>query len=210
MVLQSIRDSLADSGAPIHKAPGLRTSKALADYRNSVIEDYQRNIEEPPDKIHIEPLITHEFPCEAAVMSNDRERNSVEDVHLDNVPMNGESCHTLDNLSQNCSRPSDISKIFGRELRYSGGPKEPLRRRFDLFKDACDLSGVDTADTALMMKIIPTTFLSGQATIYFTDVIKQSAKSTNEAINMLEQNFLDQRAKRVNDEIWHDLPFDFI
>lgn len=52
------------------------------------------------------------------------------------------------------TRPSDISKIFCREQCHSGDAKEPLRRRFNNFMNACYLSDVDTTNKEMMLKII--------------------------------------------------------
>ena len=100
------------------------------------------------------------------------------------------STHLSGNNSSR-GRPSDIARIFTPDLKYSGGPKEPLRRRYSMFIDACHLSGIDVYNNNLMMKIIQTTFVTGQAAIYFADVIKPNAVSAEEAINQLEMHFLD-------------------
>ncbi len=41
-------------------------------------------------------------------------------------------------------------------------------------------------------------------------VVESSAQNPMEAIDILEYHFLDERAKRVNGEVWLELNFDFV
>lgn len=107
-------------------------------------------------------------------------------------------------------RPSDVSKLFAREMKYSGGPMEPLQRRYGSFKDACRLSDIDIHDTSVVFPLLKTTFLRGAAHIYFTDVVESQARSVSEAIELLEKQFLNIRTRRVNDSQWHELSFKFV
>jgi len=72
----------------------------------------------------------------------------------------------------NNPRPSDISRFFPRELKYSGAPKEPLRRRYKTFMNAVRLSHVDIENTTIMFPLIETLFLTGQALLHFQDTIQ--------------------------------------
>lgn len=47
----------------------------------------------------------------------------------------------------------------------------------------------------------------GPALVYFTDVVIIKSKNRDEALRMLEDRFLDDRAKRVNDDVYPGLSF---
>jgi len=98
------------------------------------------------------------------------------------------------------SRPTDVSKLFSRDLKYGGAPTEPLRRRFQLFLNACALFNVGTEDDTMLV-LFEAVFLTGQALLHFQDVIRNTATCVEEAVDLLEAHFLGHRAKRVNDEI---------
>lgn len=61
-----------------------------------------------------------------------------------------------------------------------------------------------------MFPLIETPFLKGQALVHFPDAISNIAFSPNASICMLEARFFDDRAKRVNDEIWRDFNFKMV
>ena len=107
-------------------------------------------------------------------------------------------------------RASEVGKLFSKENRYSGAPREPLRRLFRAFIDACTLAQIDTDDDELMKRIMQSIFLTGPALRYFQDVVKDIAIGPDESIDLLEAHFLGDRAKRVNDEVWHELSFHYI
>lgn len=92
----------------------------------------------------------------------------------------------------------------------TGGPRELLHRRFELFQNACDLAWVDLQDTDMMLQVIPTTFLSEPAFVYFPDIIKHKATSVEEVLQQLESQFLSARVKSVNDQVWEQLTFNFV
>eukprot|EP00171_Calliarthron_tuberculosum_P022600 IDg22600t1 len=112
--------------------------------------------------------------------------------------------------SSNRGRPSDIGKLFRKDLRYSGASREPIRRLWEAFLDSCELCSMDTTDTVSMMRLIQTSFVTGNAFRYFMDYVKPKAKSAEDAIDRLEIHFLSNRAKRVNDEVWNELSFKFV
>ncbi len=84
------------------------------------------------------------------------------------------------------TQPGDVSKLFPRESRYSGGTKEPIRRRYQIFLDACQLCGIDIEDKSVMFRLFQTTFLRGPALVYFMDTDKLAALSPNNSIQLLE------------------------
>ena len=105
----------------------------------------------------------------------------------------------------NCNpRPTEVSKLFGKDLRYSGKPTEPLRRRFKTFLNAVGLCNVDIENSDHMLLLLGTYFLTGQALHHYQDVVRETAVSLEEVIELLQAHFLGLRAKRVNDEIWNE------
>ena len=108
------------------------------------------------------------------------------------------------------SRPADVGKIFNKNQRYSGRSAENLRSRYRHFIDACNLPGVDTMDCGVMIPLMATLFLTGQAEIFFSKRARSRVGSPNEAIDALEAQFLDKRALRINDEVWAELSFQFV
>lgn len=100
------------------------------------------------------------------------------------------------------SRLMDVAKMFNEKNKYSGNPRQPLRRTWESFLASCSLAGVDTEDSDVMIPLIQTTFLLDQALIYFKDVVI-------EAVGLLEAHFLSQRARGVNDGEWSKLSFMF-
>lgn len=95
--------------------------------------------------------------------------------------------------------------MFNREYRYTGGPREPLYRRVTLFLNACELGDVDINDSQVMLRILPNSFLAGQALVYYSDKIKPKSKTVGAAVK-----FLSDQAKRVNDQVWDELTFQFM
>lgn len=98
-----------------------------------------------------------------------------------------------------------VPRLFKKECQYGGGPKEPLRRRFAIFIDACQLCNLDTTDTVSMFRLLQASFLRGPALVYFMDVVKDNAGCVDAEIDMLESHFLGERAKSVKDEVWLEL-----
>lgn len=107
-------------------------------------------------------------------------------------------------------RPTYVSKLFPRELKYSGDPKEPLRRRFKTFINAVKLCEVDPENVQVMFALFETSFLTKQALLHFQDIIRETARTVEEVIDLLEAHFLGHRARRVNDEIWESLSYEFV
>lgn len=107
------------------------------------------------------------------------------------------------------SRPTDVYKFFSKELNYGGAPAKPLRRRYKTFVNAASLCGVDSQDE-VMMTLLETTFLRDQALLHYQDVVRAIATCADEAIDLLGNRFLGHRAKRVNEEIWDELTYNFV
>lgn len=60
---------------------------------------------------------------------------------------------------------------------------------------------MDIGYTDVMFPLLQTIFLRGPALVYFMDVVINVAKSPEEGMNMLEDSFLDDVAKRVSDDV---------
>lgn len=135
---------------------------------------------------------------------------NVKDFYVDSVHDYPQSGRSEFEETKGPFQPGDIGRLFKRESQYGGGPKQPLRRRFAIFIDACMLCNVDITDSVSMIRILQTTFLNGPALVYFMDVVKHHASNVEDAIQMLEEHFLGERAKRVNDEVWLELSFEFV
>lgn len=61
-----------------------------------------------------------------------------------------------------------------------------------------------------MLLLISTVFVTGQAEVFFSKKIRPRVSTFEAAIVALESHFLDERARRVNDEVWNELTFNFI
>jgi len=62
----------------------------------------------------------------------------------------------------------------------------------------------------MMFRLLQTTLICGKALVYFMDTTKLVAMSPEDAIQLLECHFLEDRAKRVNDEAGFELTFNFV
>lgn len=63
---------------------------------------------------------------------------------------------------------------------------------------------------SVILRLMSTVFLAGPARLYFTDHIRDRIRFPDEAISMLEDQFLDKRAWSVNDEVWNGLSFEAV
>ena len=107
-------------------------------------------------------------------------------------------------------RPSGVTKLFPRELKYTGSSTEPLRRRFKTFLNAVGLCNIGIENSTIMFPLLETSFLAGQALYHYQDNIRGVANTIEEAIDILENHFLGQRARRVNDEIWSEISYEYV
>lgn len=200
-----LRDVLIDKGVGVRKEQRLPIYKALHQYVKSEVEAMEKGtaasaarkvgpnyweLPDPPGSKHVSPSSRPDY-------SKDFDGSA---------PSCGQSRHILSNRG----RPSDIGKLFRKDLRYSGASREPIRRLWAAFMDSCELCSMDTTDTPSMMRLIQTSFVTGNAFRYFMDYVKPVAKSAEDAIDQMEAHFLSNRAKRVNDEIWNELSFKFV
>lgn len=85
---------------------------------------------------------------------------------------------------------------------------EPIKRRFEIFLNACRLCAVCTESKDVMFPLLETTFLKEPLLLYSVEHVSTNAYDFGEAVRMLEAQVLDDRAKRVNDNIWIGLSFE--
>lgn len=100
--------------------------------------------------------------------------------------------------------------MFADENWYSGEPTEQLGRRFEVFLNAYGLCRVDTSSLEVMFPLMKTTFLKSLPLVYYMDVTIHYAGSPEEALQMLESRFIDERVKCVNDDGWMELLFQLV
>ena len=189
--LQSLRDILIANNVKLNKGRGVAISKALSDYIETIWSSSEHQVKLDPQ--------------------HNQDRNFQGNISKDE----GESKNSSDSgiqISTNRAspRPSEVSKLFSRDEKYSGNSTEPLRRRFKTFCNAAKLCNVDPANVATMFPLMETTFLKGQALKHYQDVIRDKAGNVNEVIDLLEKHFLGHRARRVNDEIWDELTYQMV
>eukprot|EP00171_Calliarthron_tuberculosum_P022068 IDg22068t1 len=196
-----LRDILIDNGVEVRKEQRLPVYKALHEYVKTQFEAMPRE-----QKGQVNDYNTRNPPESYEIRSKESEAK-----HRSNLEHEANSHRTnIGRGSSSRGRPSDISKLFRKDLRYSGASREPIRRLWEAFMDACELCNIDTTDTTSMLRLIQTSFVTGHAFRYFMDHVRPIAKSIEDAIERLENHFLSNRAKRVNDEIWNELSFQFI
>lgn len=191
-----MNNATARHAAPVGHGQRLLSNQPKPEERMSILSN--RNLHDRTEGITREPYVS------------DR-RASFRDDRMGSFQANMYPADdSVEKRFEQRGRPSDVSKLFPRDQKYSGGPMEPLHRRFGSFKDACSLSNIDMHDTNMVFPLLKTTFLKGPALIYFTDVAEGRARSVEEAVEMLEKQFLNVRTRRVNDSEWHELTFEYV
>ena len=86
------------------------------------------------------------------------------------------------------SRPSEVSKFFSDSMAYSGGPREPLFRRYENFKRTYVLSTARTSDTSFMMHLFDSVLLKDSAILFYMEHIKGKLVKTEKAIDFFESH----------------------
>jgi len=154
------------------------------------------------------PVNTGEVPLVADVKPASNLGNPVDTEEVPLVPdikpevktelvANPEPIEKVANSHRSSSaRPSDVARMFPRNLKYSGAPTEPLQRRFNQFLNTAKLANVDVTNLEMMFPLIETVFLKDQALLHFQDVIRHTATTVEEVIDLLTAQFLGHRAKR--------------
>ena len=182
--LTKLRNILVGAGEHVSTKGPTRISVKLGDYLHNTRVQAERDkaqrkmhrssSKKPPDTTCNRPRSAMRI-----VDSLDHdERSDYSEVHSYSAPSR--------------SRPADVGKMFHKNQRYSVGPAENRRNRYRHFIDACNLSGVDTTDCGVMIPLMTTVFLTGQAEMFFSNRVRPCIGSPNEAIDALEAKFLDK------------------
>lgn len=212
--LVALRDVLLSKGLQIKKGSGFSMAKALMGF----LETFKAGLPEIIPALDVSSGVgaTTQPPSPSFVLvprpteTMATRTGSPQDAHrsaIRNTPISHNDSH---GSPRSRPRPSDVAKLFPKEMRYSGAPSEPLRRMYATFVDACELAGIEPDNSFLLLRLMQNVFLKDAALVYYMDRLKDSCKSADEAIENLEKHFLGQRAKRVNDEVWHELSFQFV
>lgn len=69
------------------------------------------------------------------------------------------------------------------------------------------MCSVDTTSKKVMFPLMQTVFLRGPAMIYLMDMVISGCENQEGAIQMLESHFLDDRANKLNYDVWTELSF---
>lgn len=69
------------------------------------------------------------------------------------------------------SRPGDVSKLFSGDSTYSGAQAEPIKGRFRICLNACQLYGVGVEARTLMFPLMKTTFSRGPPLVFLIDEV---------------------------------------
>ena len=212
-VCNSLRDVLLENGAKIVTNAHFESPRTLGEYihkvcirshtasamiiERSVEHGTRLNTTRNPSGTRLAPTIRRDYQESAADEEN---------------PYEYSESNTEDNIQTRMKRgrPSEVGKLFRREQMYSGSPIEPLRRRFSTFINIAKLCEIDAEDKEIMFPLMEATFLKDQALLHFQDIVRDTASCVDEAIDLLEAHFLGHRARRVNDEIWDNLSYDFM
>jgi len=214
-LLRSLRDILVDDGAAVRKQGGLPMWKSLGDFIDSHREEESKVPEALPEEE------VKEVPQEESKVIPSEKNNQKKDSTVVLNPKiasklsstgrtlrMGYESRTTSDSARTSVRPGNVPRLFPKEKRYSGSTTDPLRRNYKIFLGACELCGVEPRDTSLIFQLMKSAFLEGPALVYFMDVVENEAESASDAIERLESHFLGKRARRVNDEVWHDLSFE--
>ncbi len=212
-IVFQLRDLLLSHGCAIQKERGFHMNRALSLYIEQETQRVGTASAFPPSQP------PNPSPFSLAIIADPLESQGATNIVQSACPT---SAPLLQNQSGPVERsdshqqrrsnpkPSDVPKLFSRDMRYSGDPRQPLRTLYASFKDACELSGISDDDHAIVMKLIQNFSLKDSALKYFISHIKNTATNPENALQILESQVLGHRAKRVNNEVWNDLSSDFV
>ncbi len=179
---QELRDLFVTKGAHVEKRARFSIRKALDNYRKHLISKEGISLKIPPGT-HPPPPSLPKDPL--SKFSSHPKTHHIPSAQTKNILSGG------NNLTP---KPSDVAKSFPFPEKYSGNPRENIRRRYNLFISACRFLGVNTEDTFVVLDVIQLVFLKGTAQKFFTDSILGKVFSVEEAISALESHFLHMRA----------------
>lgn len=149
----TIIDALLTDGVSIEKRAGLEIYKALASNTVGYLKNWHEENGDIPEVTEVITQLVHHV-TKLTVYANPtaeyQERTMVTQVNQSKTKQSG---------------PGDVSKLFLKENRYSGGRKEPHKSRWQISLDAFLLFTVGEKDAETM-------FLKGSTLVYFMEVIK--------------------------------------
>ena len=191
---------------------GIPVAKSLGQYMHQVRVDEaesKKKIEELKQKRNADASKIRSVPEESFRKPNSARPIMVDEASDDSTTHEGNI--GLGRYRNNYrGRPSDVGKLFDKSKKYSGEPHENLRRRFQHFRNACELANINTSDDGMMLRLMSVLFVTGQAAVFFDKAVLARESTAEDAISALESQFLDKRARRVNDAVWSELTFEFL
>lgn len=178
VTINKIRNSLLSEVIPNRKRPGLRMSKALVDYVENIIVNGATKKRRLSSNEYNGSKSNNEFKKGSSfcvkLSASDSKRGGV-----------GKETRSVDQ-----SRPGNVSKLFAKEMKYSGAPTEPIQQRFRIFLNSYRLCGVDEKDKIVVLPLLETTFLQVPALMYFLDEVLKKVQNANKAIEIIEAHLL--------------------
>ena len=194
-VITKLRNFLVKHGVKIRMEQRLPISRALAEYVDQV---WRREVKNDAE-VHDDDA-NKKDKNGVAIATNQSSPDPIPIDVEEDIPIVSMNQFMLTRLKDTCLRTSharlaDVSKLFPRDLKYSGNSIEPLRRRFQTFKNAVGLCNIDLENTAIMFPLLETSFLKGQALHHYQDNIRNTAKSVQDVIDRLETTFSWQQGQ---------------
>lgn len=115
---------------------------------------------------------------------------------------NGEEGH-----SYSSTRPSDVSRAFRSDQRYSGDSTDQLRQKLNILMRAIKITNMDPDSKDTMKAVFFTYFLAGPALDYYMDFFEERERDMEDAVRLLEACFVNKQASRLNDDLWSQISF---
>lgn len=104
--------------------------------------------------------------------------------------------------SSSYARPDVVLKLCQSEFKYTGDQMRRGDEGTKSFLTPCKLSFVKIANKKVMFRLMRITFLKEPALLNFMNVVLDKIAYSNHAVSLFESPFLDERVKRVYDDIW--------
>jgi hypothetical protein len=114
---------------------------------------------------------------------------------------------TLDRL---LPKPTDVAKAIPDSSRYAGKSDEPFRSKYQVFLRACIITGLKESEQVLRLTVMEVGFLIGVALDYFQRSVITSVRTTDDAAGMIENHFLPDRVRAMNETAFNALSFDHV
>ncbi len=198
-----LRDTLFSKGVKIKKTPFLSMSKALSEYIAEYADMFEsaswgmkRNSSVQLAAVsnrHSYHLGSHAETAHVKVhhdaKSSDREPSDPEPPEkaasrelYENPSGSHNRERVLPDNNQSASCPADLSKYFNSDLKYSGSSRDPLRRKYMLFVDACQFCCIQASQGALVLGLMQTNFLKAATLNFYLENIRGVATTGDQAV----------------------------